>query len=120
MLCKFMLFLAASVFFVLSVDAGAHTFSDDFDTPSSTDTHWDTVWDDDGDDWSHVTISGSDLGYRGVREAPNPVASSAADNSARYYNADLVLRVGLRLDDCGEPCQVFSEAGLFFSIYESD
>ncbi len=98
------------LFLFMVIDTNADTFSDNFDDSSWTDVHWDVYM----QSWNNVTISGSDLGYQGIDVAA--FALSQADNSALYSNANLTVRVDLRVDNVSGNQSNENGANLLFSL----
>ena len=98
---KFLTGLATAVFLVGIVSIShATTFSDDFDDPDFTNSHWL-----DGNPlapqtWSSVILNGSDLGYHSTVDSLGTLepAVKVADNGKEYNNAGLYIETLVRID----------------------
>jgi hypothetical protein len=98
---KFLTALAIAVFLVGIVSIShATTFSDDFDDPDFTNSHWL-----DGNPlapqtWSSVILNGSDIGYHSTVDSLGTLepAVKVADNGKEYNNAGLYIETLVRID----------------------
>jgi len=93
--------LATAVFLVGIISIShATTFSDDFDDPDFTNSHWldGTPWA--PQTWSSVTLNGSDLGYHSTVDSlsTNEPAVKIADNGKEHNNAGLYIETLVRID----------------------
>lgn len=86
----------------LSGISNAAIFSDNFDDPDFTNSHWV-----DGNPvvpqtWSFTTIGGTDLGYHASIDVPplttEEPAVKVADNGREYYSSGLYIETYARID----------------------
>jgi len=100
--------------FILSVysinQSHATFFSDSFDNPTYTNANWTVA----SPTWDFVTLSGSDIGYRGTISVGYPGAVSFANNSQYYYQNDLVVETYVRLETPVDASDIDTAAGLVF------
>ena len=99
---KFLAGLATAIFLVGIISiCHAATFSDDFDDPDFTNSHWQ-----DGNDlvpqtWSFVPLNGSDLGYHATIDvsplSTEEPAVKMADNGKEYCIAGLYIETLVRI-----------------------
>jgi hypothetical protein len=98
---KFLTGLATAVFLVGIISIShATTFSDDFDDPDFTNSHWLDGTSSVPQTWSSVILNGSDLGYHSTVDSlsTDDPAVKIADNGKEYNNAGLYIEAFVRID----------------------
>jgi len=100
----------------------AAIFSDNFDNPDFTNSHWM-----DGNPlapqtWSFVTLNGLDLGYHATVDSydTEEPAVKIANNAREYYNAGLYIETLVRIDSHPEAFSTENKAEVGFSATEED
>lgn len=98
----------------------AATFSDNFDDPAFTTSHWL-----DGNPlapqtWSFVPLNGSDLGYHATVDSlsTNEPAVKIANNAQEYYTSGLHIETLLRIDSHPAAYSTTNKAFVSFSAVE--
>jgi hypothetical protein len=98
----------------------AATFSDNFDNPTFTNSHWKV-----GDPllpqtWSFPSLGGADLGYQGTVDTygTEDPSSQVANNWQQYYNANLYIESLVRIDSHAEAYSKTNKAIISFSASE--
>jgi hypothetical protein len=95
---KFLTGLATAVFLVGIISIShATTFSDDFDDPDFTNSHWLDGTSSVPQTWSSVILNGSDLGYHSTVDSlsTDDPAVKIADNGKEYNNAGLYIECSI-------------------------
>ena len=116
---KFLAGLATAVFLVGIISiCHAATFSDDFDDPDFTNSHWQ-----DGNDlvpqtWSFVPLNGSDIGYHATIDvsplSTEEPAVKIAENGKEYCNAGLYLETLVRIGSHDDAYSAENKVSVYF------
>ncbi len=120
---KFLTGLATAVFLVGIISIShATTFSDDFDDPDFTNSHWLDGTSSVPQTWSSVILNGSDLGYHSTVDSlsTDDPAVKIADNGKEYNNAGLYIETFVRIDSHAAAYSTVNKVFIAFSGTEEN
>ena len=115
--CAYLMYIPFSAY------AGIVTFTDNFDDPGFTNSHWIDGNPSLPQTWSFVNLNGADLGYHATVDVPPPStqepAARIANNGTEYYTSDLYIEIYALISSHEFSDSTKNKTSLGFGIDES-